>query len=347
MSAIRFGRKALAGESAANVRPGEVFVRAHTKTVRGQSFLVPAHFKRKARRSRRRSGSRKSCRAHQRRSRKTGRCKNFRKKGGRSRRRQGRRSKCKVKAFSLSGKSWCPPGTPVKRGRCCVKHGKGKTGVAWPAEVTAAYQAKQRWEDAKWRASKKSRGAKKNWAKVRNRTAAVSRLRRAGVRGSKKSRGAKKNWTNPATFAAPRKKNWTNTATIAAPRKPRPGGRDAMRELSLEILGVGKRATPRQIKDAYTKKLLETHPDKGGNVEDFMRVQNAWNELKGSSRMNDFGFGSGNGNPRYPNLTSVMGNYNPAAQMDLYQQYTGMSAAQFAAHMSGVLPSDVSNFYSK
>ena len=274
MSAIRFGRKALAGESKANARPGEVFVRAHTKTVRGTPVIVPAHFKRKARRSRRRrSGSRKRCKAHQRRSRKTGRCRNFRKKRSASRsRRRRRRSKCKVKSFSLSGKSWCPPGTPVKRGRCCVKHSRGKTGVVWPAEVTAAYQAKQRWEDAKWRAKTSSSGAKKNWAKAKNKLAATSRFNRAGVRGRR------------------------------------------TRAQSVNNLGN-----------------INVAPATPNNPFDFT----------------GFGFGSGNGNPRYPNLTSVMGNYRPAAQMDLYQQYTGMSGPQFAAHMSGVLPSDVSNFYSQ
>jgi hypothetical protein len=52
---------------------------------------------------------------------------------------------------------------------------------------------------------------------------------------------------------------------------------DAQRELRLR----GGGHTDRQLKAAYRKRSLETHPDKGGSTQDFLRVAEAYEVLSG------------------------------------------------------------------
>ena len=48
-----------------------------------------------------------------------------------------------------------------------------------------------------------------------------------------------------------------------------------------EILGVEKEGLTRSIlKTAYRKKILETHPNKGGKKEDFIKIKDAYDKLK-------------------------------------------------------------------
>ena len=46
-----------------------------------------------------------------------------------------------------------------------------------------------------------------------------------------------------------------------------------------EILGVGKQASKEEIKKAYKQKALKTHPDQGGDIEQFRKVNHAYNTL--------------------------------------------------------------------
>lgn len=46
-----------------------------------------------------------------------------------------------------------------------------------------------------------------------------------------------------------------------------------------EILGVGRTATPEEIKSAFRKKAHEYHPDKGGNAEKFKEINEAYQVL--------------------------------------------------------------------
>ena len=46
-----------------------------------------------------------------------------------------------------------------------------------------------------------------------------------------------------------------------------------------EELGIERGATAEEIKSAYRRRATETHPDKGGNREDFERVQQAYDVL--------------------------------------------------------------------
>lgn len=43
-----------------------------------------------------------------------------------------------------------------------------------------------------------------------------------------------------------------------------------------QILGVGRRASPEEIKQAYRRLASQTHPDKGGNKERFQEIQQAY-----------------------------------------------------------------------
>jgi molecular chaperone DnaJ len=51
-----------------------------------------------------------------------------------------------------------------------------------------------------------------------------------------------------------------------------------------DILGLKPGATEEEVKKAYRKKAIETHPDKGGNEEDFKKVTEAYEILTGKKQ---------------------------------------------------------------
>ncbi len=51
-----------------------------------------------------------------------------------------------------------------------------------------------------------------------------------------------------------------------------------------EILGVSKNATPEEIKSAYKQQAKEHHPDKGGGVEQFQQIAEAYEVLSDKDR---------------------------------------------------------------
>lgn len=50
-----------------------------------------------------------------------------------------------------------------------------------------------------------------------------------------------------------------------------------------KILGISRNATEEQIKDSYRKLARRHHPDKGGNKEDFQKIQDAYERLTSKS----------------------------------------------------------------
>jgi len=61
------------------------------------------------------------------------------------------------------------------------------------------------------------------------------------------------------------------------------GGRGPPKEVDnskyYEILGVDKKASMDEIKKAYRKKAIRMHPDKGGDQEEFQKLQQAYDVL--------------------------------------------------------------------
>ncbi|MBN9167853.1 MAG: DnaJ domain-containing protein, partial [Myxococcales bacterium] len=47
-----------------------------------------------------------------------------------------------------------------------------------------------------------------------------------------------------------------------------------------DVLGVGRDVTEQELKAAYRRRALETHPDHGGNEEAFRRVVRAYAEAQ-------------------------------------------------------------------
>lgn len=50
-----------------------------------------------------------------------------------------------------------------------------------------------------------------------------------------------------------------------------------------ELLGVSRQASNSEILNAYRRKVMETHPDKGGNPIDFMNIKKAYDILSNTS----------------------------------------------------------------
>ncbi|MDH4248426.1 MAG: DnaJ domain-containing protein [Deltaproteobacteria bacterium] len=63
-----------------------------------------------------------------------------------------------------------------------------------------------------------------------------------------------------------------------APRKSR-GGSVETRSRHLAVLGLGPWATVGEVKNAYREKAKEHHPDQGGAIQEFLRIQAAYEFL--------------------------------------------------------------------
>jgi hypothetical protein len=73
---------------------------------------------------------------------------------------------------------------------------------------------------------------------------------------------------------------WPSKAS-REPRVPREGASGAPEEGSIwATLGVVRTATEEELRAAYRKRALETHPDQGGDRESFQRVVRAYAEAR-------------------------------------------------------------------
>ena len=74
-----------------------------------------------------------------------------------------------------------------------------------------------------------------------------------------------------------------NEREVAAQDRPRPPPKqrsgDGERASARALLGLSPGATLEEIKRAYKKRALETHPDRGGDPDVFRRVQRAFERL--------------------------------------------------------------------
>jgi DnaJ-class molecular chaperone len=55
-----------------------------------------------------------------------------------------------------------------------------------------------------------------------------------------------------------------------------------------QTLGVGKGATPEDIKKAYRRMAAQHHPDRGGNTEDFQKIQAAYDTLSDDRKRREY-----------------------------------------------------------
>ena len=51
-------------------------------------------------------------------------------------------------------------------------------------------------------------------------------------------------------------------------------------ENNYQILGVHEGATRKEIQDAFRKLALEHHSDRGGDIEKFKKIKQAYDDLK-------------------------------------------------------------------
>lgn len=77
---------------------------------------------------------------------------------------------------------------------------------------------------------------------------------------------------------------WPSKAS-REPAGPRPTSSGKAGETSIwQTLGVTRDATEAELKAAYRRRALETHPDHGGDEESFRRVVRAYDEARRRSR---------------------------------------------------------------
>lgn len=55
-----------------------------------------------------------------------------------------------------------------------------------------------------------------------------------------------------------------------------------------DVLGVSKNATTDEIKSAYKKMVIKCHPDKGGNKEEFQKIQEAYETLSDDNKRREY-----------------------------------------------------------
>jgi len=66
-----------------------------------------------------------------------------------------------------------------------------------------------------------------------------------------------------------------------------------------DILGIEKDATKDDIKKAYRSKVMKAHPDRGGDEEEFKRIQKAYDILRDPEKRTEYDWGQGKSyNPR-------------------------------------------------
>lgn len=104
------------------------------------------------------------------------------------------------------------------------------------------------------------------------------RWRKSSGRGQEKSRAGEK---EKAGAGAGRRKEPPRGSTGATRPKSPPG--NPLRDKHLQTLGLkpGQDYSPEEIKKAYRRRAKETHPDTGGNAQEFMAVRAAYKTLLG------------------------------------------------------------------
>jgi DnaJ-domain-containing protein 1 len=152
------------------------------------------------------------------------------------------------------------------------------------ADIIYALQYRQAFEDIRAEEARmkeeirQARAEAYARAHARGDSSTQDRWRKSSWRGQEKSRAGEKEKTGGR--AGGQKEPPKGSTGAARPKSP-PG--DPLRDKHLQVLGLrpGQDYSPEEIKKAYRRRAKETHPDAGGNAQDFMAVRAAWKALSG------------------------------------------------------------------
>ncbi len=73
-------------------------------------------------------------------------------------------------------------------------------------------------------------------------------------------------------------------------------------ENNFQILGVREGATRKEIQDAFRKLALEHHSDRGGDIEKFKKIKQAYDDLKLGKKYPDSPEEKDEENPKFTHL---------------------------------------------
>ena len=90
------------------------------------------------------------------------------------------------------------------------------------------------------------------------------------------------------------------------------------------ILGVPRNASPEQIKKAYKKASMQHHPDRGGNQDEFVKVQQAYEILSNSDKRSAYD----NPQPQGFGPNGFRGNTSAKNFNDMFANMFGQGFAQ-------------------
>lgn len=115
-------------------------------------------------------------------------------------------------------------------------------------------------------------------AHARGDSSTQDRWRKSSGRSQENPRAGEK--AKAGDGAGGQKESPRGSAGGAKPRRP---PSEPLRDRYLQTLGLkpGEDYSPEEIKKAYRNRAKETHPDAGGNAQEFMAVRAAWKALSG------------------------------------------------------------------
>lgn len=114
-----------------------------------------------------------------------------------------------------------------------------------------------------------------------------------------------------------------------------------------EVLGVGRKASTSAIKKAFRKKSLETHPDRGGNADEFNRVSKAWKVLGDRERRKRYDETGTMETASESVAISVLANVFMAVTNELLKNGRRLCSEDLAMHMMDSISASMEGLFSR